>query len=336
MRSVTAQAYLGAIGRTRTETVHVSVRRGALVPVPVTTSVDAAADPALAEQLRNGALNVVRLGGGELLRLAVPVVYHDPTAGLLVLVLCEAHRHRELDERIRVLEQLRDDPAEIPAYAKDFAVVFGGSGLRAYLDRWLGRGVRLYDTDRFEPVPAAYAAGQSAAPGPLFDIEPASATGPLFDIEPASEEAATGAGPAIRDPADARAALDAEPAGDGEMATGAADGEPAPEIDPAAAGAAHEAALDGEPAAEAALPEPAFEAEPVLDAEGSSEAEAEIEAESDLGGDVWPGGDPPITEITELAVEPGGEAGQGDAAPAPGWHVDDAGVHLAIAVDEAL
>ena len=165
------QAYLGAIGRTRTATVHVSDARGALVAVLVYTGVDAAASPALAEQLRGDALNVVQLDG-RALRLAVPVVYHDPAAGLLVLVLGDAHRHRELDERIRVLEQLRDDTADVPAYAKDFAVVFGAAGLRAYLDERARRRDTLtelaaarvelarrtgplgYDTDRFEAAAA--------------------------------------------------------------------------------------------------------------------------------------------------------------------------------------
>ena len=39
----------------------------------------------------------------------VPVVYHDPAAELMVLVLGEAHRHREIDERITLLERLRGD-----------------------------------------------------------------------------------------------------------------------------------------------------------------------------------------------------------------------------------
>jgi TolA-binding protein len=51
-----------------------------------------------------------------------------------VLVLGEAHRHREIEERIKLLERLRGDGAAIPAYAKNFAVVFGSAGLRAYLE----------------------------------------------------------------------------------------------------------------------------------------------------------------------------------------------------------
>src|SRR4051812_5768554 len=129
----TGPPYLGESGRTRTSTVHVIDPRGALVAVQVHTGIDAVADPGLAEQLRDDSLNVVQLGGGEM-RIAVPVVYHDPAARLMVLVLGDAHRHREIEERIRLLEQLRDDIADIPGYAKDFVVAFGAEGLRALLD----------------------------------------------------------------------------------------------------------------------------------------------------------------------------------------------------------
>ena len=60
------QAYVGAVGRTRTATVHVVDSAGALVAVQVYVGIDAVADPALAEQLRTDALNVVHLAGGEM------------------------------------------------------------------------------------------------------------------------------------------------------------------------------------------------------------------------------------------------------------------------------
>ena len=162
-----AQAYRGTIGRTQTATVHVTDPRGALVAVQVTTSVDATRDPELVEQLFGDLLNVARLDDAEPVPLAVPVLYHDPSAEVMVLVLGHAHRHRELEERIAVLEQLRRDAAAIPPYAKDFAVVFGGAGLRAYLAQraqqrdaeaelaQLRGEPRAGDTDRFvvPPVP---------------------------------------------------------------------------------------------------------------------------------------------------------------------------------------
>lgn len=135
-RAPSPSAYRGSIGQTQTAEVHVASASGELVSAQVYTSVDAAADPELAERLLSDAgFNLVHGEGGETLRVAVPVVYHDPTAELLVLVLSDAHRHRELDERIRVLEQLRDDRAAVPPYAKEVVVVYGGAGLRAHLDR---------------------------------------------------------------------------------------------------------------------------------------------------------------------------------------------------------
>jgi hypothetical protein len=129
-RAPSQTSYRGELGRTRTEVVHVTGPRGELVAVTVHTSIDAVANPDLVDKLYAGELNVA-----DGLRVAVPVAYHDPAAELLVLVLGEAHRHRELDERIRVLEKLRADPAPVPAYAKEFAVVFGGDGLRAYVEQ---------------------------------------------------------------------------------------------------------------------------------------------------------------------------------------------------------
>ncbi len=137
-RAPSQHAYRGSIGRTQTKEVHVTGPKGELVVGTVYTTIDAVSDPDLVERLHaddlSRALNVVRPEGGQPIRLAIPVVYHDPAAEVLVLVLDEAHRHREIEERIALLERLRDDAAPVPAYAKDFAVVFGTAGLRAYLE----------------------------------------------------------------------------------------------------------------------------------------------------------------------------------------------------------
>jgi hypothetical protein len=132
-RAPSQNAFRGSIGRTQTTTVHVTAPNGDLVPITVHTAIDAVSDPELAARLQSDdparALNVVSDH-----RVAVPIVYHDPAAELMILVLDESHRHRELDERIKLLERLRADDAPIPAYAKDFAVVFGAAGLHAYLE----------------------------------------------------------------------------------------------------------------------------------------------------------------------------------------------------------
>jgi hypothetical protein len=137
-RTPSVNAYRGRIGRTQTQTVHITGARGDLVATTVHTSVDAVSDPELAERLHSDdpgvALNTLRVDGSEVVRVPVPVIYHDPAAELMILVLGDAHRHRELQERIAVLEALVTDESPVPSYAKDFAVVFGGSGLRAYLE----------------------------------------------------------------------------------------------------------------------------------------------------------------------------------------------------------
>ena len=137
-RTPSVNAYRGRIGRTQTQTVHITGARGDLVATSVHTSIDAVSDPELAERLHSDdpgvALNTLRVDGSEVVRVPVPVVYHDPAAEVMVLVLGDAHRHRELQERIAVLEALAADEAPVPPYAKDFVVVFGGAGLRAYLE----------------------------------------------------------------------------------------------------------------------------------------------------------------------------------------------------------
>ncbi|MBX3157968.1 MAG: hypothetical protein KF773_18515 [Deltaproteobacteria bacterium] len=137
-RAPSQNAYRGPLGRTQTTTVHITGPRGDLVSAQVYTTIDAVSDPELVDRLHSEepgrALNVIRVDGAEPVRVAIPVLYHDPAAELFVLILGEAHRHRELDERIALLERLRRDEAAVPAYAKDFAVVYGASGLRNYLE----------------------------------------------------------------------------------------------------------------------------------------------------------------------------------------------------------
>ena len=138
-RAASHNAYKGSIGRTQTTMVHVTGPRGDLISAQVYTTIDAVSDAELVERLHTDdpsrALNVVRAEGNEPVRVTVPIVYHDPAAELMVLVLADAYRHTELDERIRLLQRLKADEAPIPTYAKEFAVVYGSAGLRSYLER---------------------------------------------------------------------------------------------------------------------------------------------------------------------------------------------------------
>ncbi|NVB83222.1 MAG: hypothetical protein HOV81_32920, partial [Kofleriaceae bacterium] len=106
------------MGQTQTTVVHVTNGKGDLLAATVHTSIDALSDPELVERLHGDTLNTLR-DGDATVRLAVPVLYHDPAAEVMVLVLAEAHRHTELDERIHLLERMRGDHAAVPGYAKE-------------------------------------------------------------------------------------------------------------------------------------------------------------------------------------------------------------------------
>jgi hypothetical protein len=154
-RAPSQNAYRGSLGRTQQTTVHVTGPRGELVAAQVYTTIDAVSDPELVDRLHSEdptrALNVVRFDGGEPVRVAVPILYHDPAAELLVLVLGDAHRHREIEERIRVYERMRADEVAIPTYVKDFAVAYGANGLRSYLEQRAQHALesaRMMDTTR--------------------------------------------------------------------------------------------------------------------------------------------------------------------------------------------
>ncbi|HEU0030235.1 MAG TPA: hypothetical protein VFQ53_06375 [Kofleriaceae bacterium] len=156
-RAPSQNAYRGALGKTQTATVHVTSPRGDLIATQVHTTIDAVSDPELVDRMYSEdpqrALNTVRFDGGEIVRVQVPVVYHDPAAELMVLVLGDAHRHQELEERIRVYERMLADDAAVPAYAKEFAVVYGAHGLRGYLER---RAQEALDAARQQEARAEY------------------------------------------------------------------------------------------------------------------------------------------------------------------------------------
>jgi hypothetical protein len=135
-RAPSQHAYRGSVGQTRHRTVHVTTPRGELAVAQVLESVDAVADPELARRLLDDATwNQVTMPDGAIATLAVTVVYHDPAAEVLAVVIPEDQRHRELDERIALLERMRGDAEPVPPYAREYAVVFGAGGLRAYLEK---------------------------------------------------------------------------------------------------------------------------------------------------------------------------------------------------------
>jgi HEAT repeat protein len=134
-RAPSQHAYRGRAGQTRHATVHVTTSKGELAVVTVTEAVDAVTDPDLARRvLDDPNWNRVALPDGTTVQLAVPTLYHDPAADVFALVLPDDQRHRELDERIRLLELMKADDSPVPTYAREFTVVIGAAGLRAYLE----------------------------------------------------------------------------------------------------------------------------------------------------------------------------------------------------------
>lgn len=128
----TEAPYLGKAGTSRLENVHVPLPDGRIRSVAVYVAVNVATDPQLAGAATAGGLH--RFEGGE--ELALPFVYHDPTARKLCVVVPESLRHLELKERARLLTAIADDQAvPVPAYARDAASVVGPAGLAAYLAR---------------------------------------------------------------------------------------------------------------------------------------------------------------------------------------------------------
>src|SRR5437870_2977646 len=127
-RAPSQNAYRGTLGRTQQTLVHVTGPGGELIAAQVYTAIDAVEDPDLVDRLHSDdparALNTVRFDNGESVRIAIPVLYHDSAAELLVLVLDPGQRHREIEERIRVYEKLLTEDVAIPAYVKQFSVVF--------------------------------------------------------------------------------------------------------------------------------------------------------------------------------------------------------------------
>lgn len=135
-RAPSQHAYRGAVGATRTRAVHVTLPSGDVVSAKVHDVIDAVADPELAHRLFGGTLNRLTTPEGVELAITTPVVFHDPASEVFALVASEADRHREFELRAALWTELAGDrAAAVPAYVREFAVVFGAAGLTALLER---------------------------------------------------------------------------------------------------------------------------------------------------------------------------------------------------------
>lgn len=124
--------YQGKIGASRLENVHVSLPDGRVRSVAVYLAVNVATDAQLNGAALAGGLH--RFETGE--ELAIPFVYHDPTARKLCVVVPEPLRHLELKERAKLVTAIaNDESVPVPAYAREATSVIGPAGLAAYLAR---------------------------------------------------------------------------------------------------------------------------------------------------------------------------------------------------------
>jgi len=123
--------YLGALGRTRTETAQVWMPDGKIRALSVYTGVDATSDPALAGIACAGTLH--QLGHG--VTLAIAFTYHDPLQRIFLIVVPEGLRHRALALRAEHMALIAADVEHaVPDYVRDCEVVIGPEGLTARLE----------------------------------------------------------------------------------------------------------------------------------------------------------------------------------------------------------
>ncbi|MFH0899106.1 MAG: CpXC domain-containing protein, partial [Pseudomonadota bacterium] len=134
-RSSGSDVYAGLAGKTRREKLQYSCPCGLLYPAEAYFGINATRDPALGARLQKGLINRFRCPGCGAEGVAnVPVVFHDEEHRLLVLLLPESLRHRELEERAALLLQMADDRStSVPRYACEFVVAYGTVGLSGLL-----------------------------------------------------------------------------------------------------------------------------------------------------------------------------------------------------------
>ncbi len=112
---------------------------GEIFPLQVVVAVDAQKDTALASRIAAAkdirALNQCACPFCSADCFAeAPFTYHDARRSLLVLVLPESYRHRELEERAALLLDFATGGAPLPTYAITFELVYGPRRLHGLME----------------------------------------------------------------------------------------------------------------------------------------------------------------------------------------------------------
>ena len=125
MESSGHMTYQGRLGTTTRASVHVTSGSGSTFPATVYSSINVTDSPELLQQLAAGTLHQVSdPASGTEYSLAQPVMLHDPSRAVMALFLPDALRHRESEERRRVLGELDKDDSPLPRYVREFAAVY--------------------------------------------------------------------------------------------------------------------------------------------------------------------------------------------------------------------
>lgn len=123
--------YRGQLGETAQRSIQVTGRDGKTFVADVYECINLTEDPGLREPLMSGALfDAHDPVTDDVYELAVPVRIHNEDLRLLALVIPESLRHREFSLRVELLEAMARQNHGLPAYIRDFEVVFGFDAYR--------------------------------------------------------------------------------------------------------------------------------------------------------------------------------------------------------------
>lgn len=137
MESSGIAAYKGRLGTTTRASVQVVSDSGTTFTTTIYTSINVDDSSDLLADLSAGSLHrVTDPTTGSTYQLAQPVVLHAPSRHVLAVLLPDGLRHRENDERRRIITELDKDNAPMPRYVREFAVVYS-------LDAFNELGIRL-------------------------------------------------------------------------------------------------------------------------------------------------------------------------------------------------
>ncbi len=156
MESSGHTTYQGRLGTTTRASVHVTGGSGTTFPATVYSSINVTDSPDLLYELEAGTLHqVADPASGAEYALAQPVMLHDPKRAVMALYLPDSLRHRETEERRRILAEFDRDDAALPRYVREFVAVFSVDEFQS---------IKAGAPDQVASAPATAPAAQAVEP----------------------------------------------------------------------------------------------------------------------------------------------------------------------------